>query len=176
MKKKSAVTSDERTMKNTGTAAVVTLALLWVALIVIGLIKGFKYGAESTTEEILILLGSLFVFLVLNHRKEDVDLPKTFFGRALPSGLDKKSKGERLKAYVYDSLGNAALLTAVNVGLNRLNPNFYYTTIPLESPWQQILLNIAADMAVMFAVFMIVNYFWGEHNIKKYNEMIENDE
>ena len=55
--RKNAVKSDERTIKNTGTAAVITLAVIWVALIVIGIVKTVKYGAESITEEMIFFLG-----------------------------------------------------------------------------------------------------------------------
>ena len=44
------VNSDERTAKNTGSAAVITLILMWVALVGIGIYKTVKYGAESTTQ------------------------------------------------------------------------------------------------------------------------------
>lgn len=174
--KKNIVTSDERTLKNTGTAAAVTLALLWLALIIIGIIKGFKYGAQSTTEEILLFLGSLFVFLIFNHRKDEVDLPKTFFGKPLPSGVSKEEKRARIKAYVFDSIGNALLLSILNVCLNRVNPDFIYTTINFGGKTENFIINLLIDFLIMFALFMLINYFWGEHNIKKYDKLLHSDD
>ena len=167
------VNSDERTAKNTGTAAVITLALIWAALLIIGIYKTIKYGAESTTEEILIFLGSLLAFLVLKHRKDDVDLPESFLGKPLPTGLKGKDKKIRIKAYITDSLVNAAILGALNITLNRINRNFNFTTLELSNPVLTVAVNAVLDLAVLGAVFMVINYIWGEHNIKKYNKMLE---
>lgn len=165
--------SDERTLKNTGTAAVITLVLIWVALLVIGIVKTVKYGAESTTEEILLFLGSLLVFLIFKHRKEDVDLPVSFLGNPLPTGLGGEDKKARIKAYIIDSLANGAILTALNITLNRINRNFNFTVIELGSPTSTVIINALIDLAVMGVVFMVINYTWGEHNIKKYNKILE---
>ena len=169
------VNSDERTAKNTGSAAVITLILMWVALVGIGIYKTVKYGAESTTQEILLFLGSLLVFLLLQHRKDDVDLPETFLGKPLPTARGGKDKTIRIKAYIADSLINAAILTTLNITLNRINQNFNFTTIALSTPFLTILVNAVVDMAVLGAVFMVINYVWGEHNIKKYNDLIDED-
>ena len=174
-KRKTRVKTDERTIKNTGTAAVITLAVIWVALIIVGIVKTVKYGAESTTEEMLLFLGSLLLFMILKNKRDDVDLPETFSGKPLPDSLSKEDKKARLKAYVVDAFANGAILAALNVGLNRVNPNFAYTTIKFSSPVLSIVLNIVIDIAVLFALFMVINYFWGEHNIKKYNKMLEDD-
>lgn len=171
--KHKAVNSDERTRKNTGTAAIITLALVWVALLGVGIYKTVKYGVESTTEEILIFLGSLLVFLILKHRKDDVDLPATFFGKPLPTGLKGKDKKVRVKAYIVDSLLNSLILTTLNITLNRINPAFNFTVIALNSPFLTILINAVVDLAVLFTVFMLLNYFWGEHNVKKFHKMME---
>ena len=170
------VNSDERTAKNTGAAAVITLALVWVALIIIGIYKTVKFGAESTTEEILIFLGSLLVFLIFKHRKEDVDLPESFLGKPLPTGLRGEDKKLRIKSYIVDSLINGGILTVLNISLNKINPNFSFTTIDFSNSVLTILINGAIDLIVLSAVFMLINYIWGEHNIKKYNKLIEDDE
>ena len=167
------VTFDERTLKNTGTAAVITLALVWVALLGIGIYKSIKYGVESTTEEILIFLGSLLIFLILKHRKDDVDLPQTFFGKPLPTGLQGEDKKVRVKAYIVDSLLNSIILGTLNITLNRINPAFNFTIIALNSPFLTILINAVVDLAVLFTVFMLLNYIWGEHNVKKFHKMME---
>ena len=174
--KNNAVKSDERTAKNTGTAAVITLVFLWAGLLVAGVYKTVKFGAGSTTEEILLFLGSLLVFLIFKHRKDTVDLPKDFLGKPLPTAPSGADKRARIKAYVVDALINGAILAALNVSLNRLNPNFSFTTIDCGSPILTILINAAVDIAVLGAVFMILNYAWGEHNIKKYNRLLEEDE
>lgn len=170
------VTSDERTAKNTGTAAVVTLALIWAALIIIGIYKTIKFGAESTTEEILIFLGSLLVFLILKHRKDDVDLPESFLGKPLPTGLHGADKKARIKSYIIDSLINGGILAVLNISLHEINPNFSFTTIDFSNTVLTILINGVMDLAVMSTVFMLINYIWGEHNIKKYNKLLEEDE
>ena len=170
------VTSDERTAKNTGTAAVVTLALIWAALIIIGIYKTIKFGAESTTEEILIFLGSLLVFLIFKHRKDDVDLPESFLGKPLPTGLHGVDKKARIKSYIIDSLINGGILAVLNISLHEINPNFSFTTIDFSNTVLTILINGVMDLAVMSAVFMLINYIWGEHNIKKYNKLLEEDE
>ena len=170
------VNRDERTAKNTGTAAVITLALLWAALILIGFYKTFKFGAGSTTEEILLFLGSLLVFLIFKHRKEDVDLPESFLGKPLPTGLNGADKKARIKAYFVDSLINGGVLAVLNVGLNRINENFSFTTIGFSSPLLTILVNGALDLCVLTGVFFLINFLWGEHNIKKYNKLLDEEE
>ena len=174
--RKNAVKTDERTIKNTGTAAVITLAVIWAALLIIGAVKTVKYGAESITEEMIFFLGSLVLFLILKHRGDDVDLPESFLGKPLPDSLSKEDKRARLKAYVIDSLINGAFLAALNVTLNRINPNFHYTFIPFSGAVLSVILNFVIDALVLFAVFMLVNYFWGEHNVKKYNKMMEEND
>lgn len=170
------INSDERTAKNTGTAAVITLALLWVALLIIGVVKTVKTGAGSTTEEILLFLGSLLVFLIFKHRKDDVDLPESFLGKPLPTGLGGADKRARIKAYLVDSLINGGILAVLNVTLHRINANFSFTTIDFSTPFLTILLNGVLDLCVLGAVFMLINYVWGEHNIKKYNKLLEDEE
>jgi|GEM_PF-3299164 len=174
--KNNTVKSDERTAKNTGTAAVVTLVFLWVALLIAGIYKTVKYGAGSTTEEILLFLGSLLVFLVFKHRKDAVDLPKDFLGKPLPTAPGGADKRARIKAYIVDALINGAILAALNVTLNRINPNFRFTTIDCGSAFLTILINAATDILVLGTVFMLLNYFWGEHNIKKYNKLLEEED
>ena len=169
------INSDERTAKNTGTAAVITLALLWVALLIIGVVKTVKTGAGSTTEEILLFLGSLLVFLIFKHRKDDVDLPESFLGKPLPTGLSGADKRARIKAYLVDSLINGGILAVLNVTLHRINANFSFTTIDFSTPFLTILLNGVLDLCVLGAVFMLINYVWGEHNIKKYNKLLEEE-
>lgn len=174
--RKNAVKTDERTIKNTGTAAVITLAVIWVALIIIGVVKTVKYGAESITEEMIIFLGSVLLFLIMKHRGDDVDLPESFLGKPLPDSLSGEDKAARLKAYAIDSLINGAFLASLNIILNRINRNFSYTFIPFSGGILSIVLNFVIDTLVMFAVFMLVNYLWGEHNVKKYNKMMEENE
>ncbi len=174
--RKNQVKTDERTIKNTGTAAVITLAVIWVSLIIIGIVKTVKYGAESITEEMIIFLGSMVLFLILKHRGDDVDLPESFSGKPLPASLSREDKLTRLKAYAVDSLINGAFLAALNVALNKINPNFHYTVIAFSGGILNSVLNFVIDTLVLFAVFMLVNYFWGEHNVKKYNKMMEEND
>ena len=174
--RKNAVKTDERTLKNTGTAAVITLAVIWVALIVIGIVKTVKYGAGSITEEMIIFLGSIVLFLILKHKGDDVDLPESFTGKPLPDSLSREDKIARLKAYAVDSLINGAFLATLNITLNRINPEFYYTFIPFSGVILSVVLNFVIDTLVLFAVFMLVNYLWGEHNVKKYNKMMEEND
>ena len=170
------IKADERTAKNTGKAAVITLAVLWAALLIIGIYKTVKYGAESTTEEIILFMGSLLIFLIFKHRGDDVDLPETFSGKPLPTGLTGEDKKTRIKAYIADSFLNSVILAALNISLNRINPHFRFTTIALSSPILTILINAVVDLAVLGTVFMLINYLWGEHNVKKYNKMLEEDD
>ena len=175
MKNKKSISSDERTKKNTGAAAAVTLAVVWAVLLVIGIVKGIKYGADVVPEELLIFLGSLLIFLLLNMRKNGPDLPKTFFGKPLPSENTPEAKKVRVKAYVADSVLNALLLSALNIALRLIEPDFKYTTLTLNSMVGTVAVNLALDFAVMFAVFMLLDYILGERSVKKYNQMLEDE-
>ncbi len=172
--KNSVVSTDERTRQKVGSAAAVTLFLLWIALIVIAGIKSFKYGIGSITEELLLFIGSMLVFVLFNHRKGDVDLPKTALGRSLP--VDESGRSKRIKAYLADSAIDAVLISVLNVGLSRINKYYSFTTIDFGSAAVTVVLNLVMDIIVVFAVFFALNYLWGEHNVKKYNQYLEEDD
>ena len=175
MKKNNMVETDERTRQQTGNAAVITLILIWLALIIIAVIKGIKYGYSSITEEVLLFLGSLLIFVLFNHRKGDVDLPRTIRGKSLPIDMTKEGKRARFKSYILDSLFDAAVIAGVNVGLSRLNMAYDFTTIKFSTTASTIVYNLIIDFVSAFVVFLCFNYFLGEHNVKKYNKMLEDE-
>lgn len=176
MKKRNNVASDERTRKETGKASAITLALIWVALIVICFVKTLIYGNENITEEVLVLVGSLLVFTIARHWNDDIDFPTDFLGRPLPSTLDKDDKKARIKAYAFDAFVSGAGLAILNVVLNRLNKNFDYIIIEFSGTALTIILNFLIETCVFFVIFMLMNYFSGEHNVKKYNKMMEEND
>ncbi len=172
--KNSVVSTDERTRQKVGSAAAVTLLLLWIALIIIAAVKAFKYGIGSVTEELLLFLGSMLVFVICNHRKGDVDLPKTVLGRSLP--VDEGGRSKRIKAYLADSAVDAVLISVLNVGLSRINKYYSFTTFDFGSAAATVALNLVIDIVIVFTVFFALNYLWGEHNVKKYNKYLEEDD
>ncbi len=164
------VTSDERTKQNTSNAALITLCIIWLGVLLYAVYKAFKYGADTITEELVILFGSCVLFLFLQGRHKDIDLPKSLSGRVLPAGRSKKDVKKRISSYLLEGALDAAVLSGLNVCLMKLSPAYTFTkVVDLSSVSATLIANFAIDFAVTFAVIFALSFFVGERSVKKYN-------
>lgn len=107
---------------------------------------------------IALLIIMNIVTVISLYRSKTVNIPKTLFGRSLTTNLSKQAKKERvIKSYIPEGLiGAAGMLVGsyLKSGSSGLAP-----TVIL--------------FLMFFGSYLIVSYFWNEHNIKKYNEDLE---
>lgn len=105
-----------------------------------------------------ILVVMNVVMLISLYRSKTIDTPKTLLGQSLSTGLSKRAKRERLyKSYIPESLIAAAGLSLgsyLSSGYNGLAPT--------------IILYV-----FYFGIYLTITYYWNEHEIKRYNEDLE---
>lgn len=121
--------------------------------------KFIRDKAFTNTYLEIILILILHIVLNLHHRKEkEYSLPKTITGRILPMGSSSEEKKSRFKNYVLDSLIISIILIPIDI-ITKGKLLFI----------SQAFLSYIVSFFFRFVLFLIINYIWGEYNIKRYN-------
>lgn len=110
------------------------------------------------------LLAIMAVIITLYHViKKEYDLPKTFTGKILPIGNSKKDKRTRYKNYFLD----AFRLSIIFLGIDLLRKE---PIILFASNFQSKVLSYGFNTFIRIVLFFLIDYFWGEYNVRKYNQ------
>lgn len=135
----------------------------------------FRFVETKTFESSYLFIGLVVVMTVsitLYHIiNKEYDVPKTIFGKRLSLGDSKKSKKTRIIYYIKDAL----ILTTVFLVLDIMNPDRLTFSIP-SIDWKYM--SYITDYFARFILFLIMNYAWGEFNIKKqrkFNNSLEDE-
>ena len=112
------------------------------------------------------------ITITLYHiNNKEYDVPKTFTGKKLPLGDSRESKKARMIYYIKDALRLATVFIIIDI----MNPDRLTFSIP--SIDRKYMPHIA-DYLARFIIFTIMNYAWGEFNIRKqrkFDESLEDD-
>lgn len=174
---KKRITSDERTKAQTSRAAMITLCIIWAGVLAYAIYKGIRFGIGSVTEELVILCGSVLVFLCAQFSRYDIDLPKSFSGRALPVGNDRRSVISRVLNYLAEGVIDSLIVSTINVMVIKFNPNYTLTkAITLSSESATLVANFMIDFALLFVIFAVICAITGERNVKKYIAQTKSEE
>lgn len=95
------------------------------------------------------------------YRLKDIDAPKSIFGQVLSTDQTTGAKKQRVnKAYLPSSILTAIIVTLLYI---------IFPTRPLN--WTSIL----TDFVINFIIFFLMNFFWYEHEVKRYNKFFTED-
>lgn len=154
---------DERQKEAIGNAGVITtLITIFYLLIEIT----YKYVSTkdilSCNWEIVLLIIISAVFAVAIRKQKELNLPKSIFGRTLPTEKTKAAYKRRLLSYFLNSLCFAVGITVFTVIFSRLGVDEVYSIYFL-----------GLEFAGVFIGSFVLDYVWGEHQCKKYNQWLE---
>lgn len=118
---------------------------------------------------LLLISATMGVYNLIN---KEYDVPTTYYGKIIPLGNSKKDKKARVIYY-----GKKALrITIIFFILDVINPNRVIFSI--ASVNSKVILPYFLNSFFRFIIFIILNYLWGEYNIRKqrkYNESLDDE-
>lgn len=112
---------------------------------------------------VVLMTASITLYHIIN---KEYDVPKTIFGKRLPLGDSKESKKVRIIYYIKDALRLATVFIIIDI----MNPDRLTFSIA-SIDWKYM--PYIADYLARFIIFTIMNYAWGEFNIRKKRKYIE---
>ena len=95
------------------------------------------------------------VYVIVSRKNHVYEIPKSFTDKTLDTSLDKKGRVNRLKYYLLDSLTFSVAVSVID--------------LIMSEPKMK---DLAIDFAGLFIVSLVLDYFWTEHTVKKYNEYL----
>lgn len=161
MSNKDYFVQDERDKMNAG------IASQWAfGFIIVFLIGKFIYfevirdvaNTQFLFWDVLMLVIACIIFITVMHSRKSYDVPRTILGRKLSTQPTKSGRKERiLKSYIPETF-----IFAIGFTIGSY----------LYSGFNHIL-NGIVEFLVFFVIFNLINYFWGEHVIRRYNQSLE---
>lgn len=114
----------------------------------------------------LVVVMSITITLYHIIHKE-YHVPKTFFGKELPLGDSKENKRARMAYYIKDAVRLAAIFLVFDI----MNPNRMIFSTPSIIDWKYT--PYILELLRRVILFVIMDYAWGEFNIRKKRKYIE---
>lgn len=105
------------------------------------------------------------------------DLPKTLSGRVLSTGNDDKSKKNRRKHYIIDSIAFSLTMVILSLIVYKTTGELDFDFIPsfFNSEIANLISAGLIEFVGLFIVSMVFDYFVGENQVKKYNLYSDED-
>lgn len=150
---------DERQTQAIGNAeSLITLITFIYLLIEIT----YKYVSTKNilncSWEIVLLIIIGIVFVVATRKQKELNLPKSIFGKTLPTEKSKSAHKKRLISYMVTSMFFACAFTVLTVIFSLLGVDEVYS-----------IYLIGLQFVGLFIIFFILDYILGEHQCIKYN-------
>ena len=114
----------------------------------------------------LVVIMSITITLYHIIHKE-YHVPKTFFGKELPLGNSKENKRARMAYYIKDAVRLAAIFLVFDI----MNPDRIIFSTPAIIDWKYTPYILEFFRRVI--LFVIMDYAWGEFNIRKKRKYME---
>lgn len=152
---------DER-VKQANDSALAAVGIVSIFCVLISLLYRL-YTDQNPLPDLISVVVMMITYTVVNSKNHIYDIPRSFTGKTLDTGTDKKSRKSRIKFYALDSLVFAAMFTVIDLVVD--------TKFSVSSA--------VLDVVIGFAVSMVIDYLLHGHTIKKYNKYIdtlENDD
>lgn len=172
-KEKTIVKIDEREklriIRSVGMAGIIAMIYSF-GVIIFRLIQTKKFESSYT---FIGLIAVMIVIITIYHIiNKEYDVPKTFFGKKLPLGDSKESKRARIVYYIKDALRSSTIFLVFDI----MNPDRLAFSIP-SIDWKYM--PYILELLRRVILFLIMNYAWGEFNIKKqrkFNQSLDDGE
>lgn len=111
---------------------------------------------QNPLPDIITLCAMGLVYVIVSRKNHVYEMPKSFTGKTLDTSLDKKGRANRLKYYLLDSLTFAVAVSVIDLIMS--HPAAKY---------------LAVNFAGLFIISLILDYFWTENTVKKYNQYLD---
>lgn len=167
---------DERQIKLGLKACAATIAVAYIYLLVEAFYKFLSTkNIENCSWEIGLLVLIPFTILFVGRKDEQILLPKKVSGEELPIELTKDSKKERVKNYLVNSIGFSIGMICISfiVAFVGKMPLDFYFPIAGVSSVVNIALNCFIEFAVLFIISFLVDYNYGEYQVRSYNRKLK---
>jgi len=175
---------DERSQKLVARGIVMTMALLYLYLLVSCIWKYVitKDITNSTWELILIVMIPLSIAWFA-RKDETLLIPKmTLTGQEVPTESDEKTMKTRKRYYFWDSLSLATVFSILTItdSLFIQKSWDYFILFPEWNDKTNIISGLFLEFIISVVVFYAIAFVWGEWKLKRYNrilnELEDNDE
>jgi len=163
---------DERQKKRIIKSLGMATFLAFFSSVFITIIK-FIYtkSFESAYTDISLAIIISVTIILYHISNKEYNVPKTISGKILPIGNSKEAKKSRLTYYVRDSIPITIIFSIFDI----MAPDRLIIPVPLMG---SKLLSYAINSLIRFIIFFIIDYLWGEYNVKKqnkFNDSLEDD-
>lgn len=154
---------DERQKKVVGD---ISSFILLITIIYLLVEIAYKYTTTkdilTTSWEIVLIILISIIYTVGMSLKKEIDLPKSFLGKKLPTGNSKKIKRIRIKSYLLKSIFFSTAITAITL---------FFTFTGVEKKLRVI--EYISEFLGLILIYFLLSYIISEYNIKKYNKYMK---
>lgn len=168
---------DERQQNITGKALNIAgafLALCMIIAVICDLILSGEPGWE-----LFALVGSCIVFLIANKKLGNIQAPKNWYGKELPTGDSREDKTTRRNSYIIDSLLLGGTFTLTETLLMVFGKDdlaeleMVKSLIPNGSYGLLVVVTALLTFVIIFGISFLVNYLFHEkYEVKAYRKML----
>lgn len=162
---------DERQKRRIiGSLGISAIVASFISLLLMVFKLFYTRAMKPAYTEITLLVIFSITNTLYHHMNREYNIPSTFFGTILPLGDSKKDKQDRLVYYIKDAIRLALVFLVLDI----IIPN---RIVPISIINSKILLYILNSI-LSFSTFFIINYLWGEYNVKKrrkFDESLDDD-
>jgi len=176
-KRKNINVMDERQSQITQRAIACGFAFLIICLLIVTI-----YDLVTTDEigwELFGIIGASAVVMIARRIMGDVEQPKDYKGRPLPTGNTRIERRTRVKSYAVESLISGAVFGALDILLflfgekEGSEEELAQIIFPSLSKELTVAVTAIIAFAVFFAVSFLFEYLVGElYAVRRYNKMI----
>lgn len=139
-------------------------------VILVRLVETKTFKSSSLFIGLVVIMSVTITLYHIIYKEYHV--PKTFFGKALPLGKSKESKRARMAYYIKDAMRLGAIFLVFDI----MNPDRMLFKEDSITGWKYMPYVLEFITRAIF--FVIINWLWGEFNIRKkgkYMESLEDD-
>ncbi len=176
-KAKNTPVMDERQKEITGKALNLAGAFLALCLLIAVVCDLIIKGEPGW--ELFALISSCIVFLIANKKLGNIQAPKSWCGKELPTGDSREEKAERRKSYIINSLliGGTFTLTETLLLLfgkdDLAELEMVKSLIPNGSYGLLVVVTALLTFVIFFGISFLVNYLFHEkYEVKAYRKML----
>lgn len=153
---------DEMQQKVVGDAGVICTVVTFVYLLVECVYKYIKTkDILSCSWELGLLLIISVIFYLFIGRIREMSVPKTVFGRTLPTDKSKESRVKRIKSYLLEALLFLVALSVITLVFSKMG-------VDIVSGKEILIEGVG-----LFVIATIINFFFGEYSCNKYEKWIK---
>lgn len=147
-----------------GMAGIVAM-IYSIGVILVRFVETKTFRSSSLFIGLVVIMSVTITLYHIIHKEYHV--PKTIFGKELPLGKSKESKRARMAYYIKDAIRLGAIFLVFDI----MNPDRMLFKENSTTDWKYMPYIFEFITRAIF--FVILDYAWGEFNIRKKRKYIE---